>query len=350
MRNVKRTIAAVVVILVFSFTVFGCVSNTVAEVNSEKITQAQLNKRVRKIKMAYEAQGLSFTGKDAPMLLKALEEQTLEDMITQLMISHAARKEGVYPTKTAIGSIIKKIVKDNFGDETKFKEELSKHGLTVKDIEDRLTYETAYAKLYEKVTADIKVTDAEAQQWYENNKESYKNPPKIKARAILVKFNNPDETPNLTGEPASKTDRNEQDARKIAEVIIKQLDKGTDFAKLAKEKSEDEKSKNDGGLIKDYAGQSPYPKGMMPPEFDEAAVSLKEGSYTKTPVKTKDGYYVIKLESLIPETQLPFAEVKEKIKQELSIKQKQDKFTEYIANLRKNSKIVNKLSKNPPQK
>ena len=348
MRNLMRIVAAVVV-LIFSFTVIGCSSKTVAEVNGEKITKSQLDKRVKKIKMALELQGASFSGTDSVQMLKALEQQTLDNMITQSLILQAAKKEGVYPAKSEIDKQLEEI-KARFGGETRFIEELKKYQLEPQDLVDKMYSEASYSALYEKITADVKVNDDDIKKWYDNNKANYKDPVKIKARAILIKFDDPNQPPSAMGQPAEKVNRTENDAKKTAEDIIKQLNAGTDFATLAKEKSEDDNSKNDGGLIKDLQGSSLYAKGaLMPAEFDQAALALKPGKITTAPVKTSGGFYVIKLESVTPEKQLSFEEAKEKIRQDLPIRKKQDKFTQYMSDLRNSAKVVNKLEQEAPQ-
>ena len=75
-----------------------------------------------------------------------------------------------------------------------------------------------------------------------------------------------------------------------AEAIIKQLDGGADFEKLAKEKSNDPSGKTNGGDL-GYFGP-----GQMVPEFEKAALALDVGAYTKEPVQTQFGWHVIKVE------------------------------------------------------
>jgi hypothetical protein len=75
-----------------------------------------------------------------------------------------------------------------------------------------------------------------------------------------------------------------------AEELIKKLDAGADFAELAKEFSEDPGSGKDGGMIKDAT------LGSLVPQYEKAALALKPGEYTKTPVESQFGYHVIKLE------------------------------------------------------
>ncbi|MHB9094476.1 MAG: SurA N-terminal domain-containing protein [Eubacteriales bacterium] len=346
MRNLSRIIALLIV-LVFSITVAGCGSKTVAKVNGEKITQADLDKRMKKIKMSLEQQGASFTGQQGQQMLKALEQQTLDEMITQTLIIQAAKKEGVNPSNTEVKKSVDEIIA-SFGGEKKFNEALKTYNYTMKEIEELKSFDIARTKLFDKVTADVKVTDADIKQWYDTQKQNYKDPAKIKAKSILIKFDDPSQAP-AAGEPAPKVGRSEQDAKKLAEDIIKRLDKGEDFAKLAKEKSEDDRTKSDGGQIKDTAGSDTYSKGtLMSREFDDAAVALKVGSYSKTPVKTRQGYVIIKLEGLTPEKQQTFEEAKAKIQQELPATRKQQKFVDYITELRNKAKVVNNLAKEAP--
>ena len=73
---------------------------------------------------------------------------------------------------------------------------------------------------------------------------------------------------------------------KEAKDVIKQLEKGADFAELANKLSEN-KGLEDGDL-------GYFSRELMVPEFSEAAFAMKEGEISKTPVKTKFGYHVIK--------------------------------------------------------
>jgi peptidyl-prolyl cis-trans isomerase C len=74
-----------------------------------------------------------------------------------------------------------------------------------------------------------------------------------------------------------------------AKAVIAELKKGGDFAALAKTHSKDPGSANGGDL-------GWFKAGDMLPEFSAAAFALKPGQFTETPVKTRFGWHVIKLE------------------------------------------------------
>lgn len=102
----------------------------------------------------------------------------------------------------------------------------------------------------------------------------------IKASHILIQS---EATEDMTDDEKKKA---EEEALKKAKDIIKKLDKGEKFEDLAKEYSKDS-SASDGGNL------GYFNRGEMVTEFEEAAVKLEVGKYTKEPVKTQFGYHII---------------------------------------------------------
>jgi peptidyl-prolyl cis-trans isomerase C len=74
-----------------------------------------------------------------------------------------------------------------------------------------------------------------------------------------------------------------------AKAVIADLDKGGDFAAIAKAKSTDSGSGAAGGDLGWFG------KGATVKPFEDAAFALQVGKYTETPVKTDFGWHVIKL-------------------------------------------------------
>jgi len=96
-----------------------------------------------------------------------------------------------------------------------------------------------------------------------------------------------------------------------ANQIITELDAGSDFVELAKEKSTGPSGPNGGDL--GYFG-----RGQMVPEFETAAFDLEKGGYTKEPVKSQFGFHVI-LKEDERESQPPsFEEVQGQVRQALA--------------------------------
>ena len=100
-----------------------------------------------------------------------------------------------------------------------------------------------------------------------------------------------------------------------AQDIIKQLDKGADFAKLAQKYSLDPGSAKNGGDLGDWFSGS-----TMVPEFAHALAGLKKGQITQKPVQTQYGWHVIQLEDVRPNQPPSFEQMHDQLVEELQNK------------------------------
>jgi len=119
------------------------------------------------------------------------------------------------------------------------------------------------------------------------------------------------------------------DSEAEAKSIIDQLNKGADFAKLAKEKSKDPGSKDNGGDL-DWG-----PAGRYVKPFADAVQALPKGGTTKEPVKTDFGYHVIRVDDVRPMKVPSFAEIKEQFRQ----RAQQQEMQRFVADLRAKAKV-----------
>ena len=118
-------------------------------------------------------------------------------------------------------------------------------------------------------------------------------------------------------EIANKPGEEEVHARHIlvetedqAKKIIDQLNKGADFATLAKANSKDPAAQNGGDL-------GFFKKADMVPEFADAAFALKPGQFTQTPVKTQFGWHVIKVDETRTAPAPSFDQAKDELRQQV---------------------------------
>ncbi|MBE9562982.1 MAG: peptidylprolyl isomerase [Proteobacteria bacterium] len=112
-----------------------------------------------------------------------------------------------------------------------------------------------------------------------------------------------------------------------AQAVIKELEDNKDFVAIAKEKSTDAGSANQGGDL----GWVSQP--ITEPEFWAAIEKLEKDKYTTA--KSKFGWHVIQLQD-VRSIELPtFEAVKERIKGAMQSQQMED----YVDNLLKNAKI-----------
>jgi peptidyl-prolyl cis-trans isomerase C len=163
------------------------------------------------------------------------------------------------------------------------------------------------------------VTEDEKKQEYETNKDKLNVPDEVKASHVLIKV----------GEKATPEEK--QKAKEKIDALRTRAMSGEDFAKLAKENSEDASSSNGGDL-------GYFKKGDMVKPFEEAAFGLEKDQISPV-VETQFGYHVIKVTDKKAAHTLAYEEVSEDIAKFLLNKQKRDEVNKAVEALRKNAKI-----------
>jgi peptidyl-prolyl cis-trans isomerase D len=132
--------------------------------------------------------------------------------------------------------------------------------------------------------------EEQLQALYDEQYDQYVTPEERHARHILVSM--PD-----SGQAAIDA------ARSKAQEIVGRLDNGEDFAAVAGEVSDDPATAASGGDLGFFS------RGMMTPEFEDVAFSMKVGERS-SPVQSEYGFHIIELLDSKPEEAIPFADVR----------------------------------------
>ena len=168
----------------------------------------------------------------------------------------------------------------------------------------------SYISFTPKSLADrIEVPEAEIAAYYEANKGSYKEDMKVKARHILVKVSD------------KATPEQDNAARKKIEEIIEKVRQGASFTDLAKENSDDPTADNGGEL--GWIG-----RGEMVKEFEDAVFGTAPGKLAE-PVRTPFGWHAVQIEEIRDAHQKPLEEVHDSIRDALA----QDKAADMLTDL-----------------
>lgn len=299
--------------IIMCFMAAGCnkTEKLIGEVNSDKITNQQYEQRIKIIKASVEAnQGSKLDDKKDQKLLQQIKDQAFNDLVTQSLIRQDAVKQGIKVNTDEVDASLKQIKaaysqQDNEG----YNKFLKSMGLDEKGLCEEIKNELLYQKMQDKVTAGIAVSDADVKQYYKKNKSAYVEAGGIEIYHILVK------------------------TEKEANEIIAKLKNGGDFAQLAKQYSLDSSKDNGGDLGIVNANTN------FVPEFKNAALKLKPGEITTTPVKSQFGYHIIKAGEKKAAYQKSYEEVQSEIKAQLEKDQKDTAFNKYLSSLKSKAKI-----------
>jgi peptidyl-prolyl cis-trans isomerase C len=153
----------------------------------------------------------------------------------------------------------------------------------------------------------IEITEEDIVSYYNDNSSDYMTPEIMRVSHILVQ--SPED----------------------AEKILKKLEAGEDFEKLAKAKSVDPTAQRGGDI-------GYFPRGQLMPKFEDACTNLDIGE-TSGVVNTKLGYHIIKLtDRRLPE-QKPLDKVRENIRSRLRAIKRQTLLNNMIKRLQDEAKI-----------
>ena len=192
---------------------------------------------------------------------------------------------------------------DKMIDETLLLEEAKKRKLDqdeeIREKVDRYRSRLITERLYRDVASErSRVGDEEIQAYYQEHKDRFQQPERIRARQILILL------------PASAGPEREAEAKKKAEEALGRIKAGEDFAEVAKQYSEGPAASRGGDL-------GYFSRGRMIPEFEQIAFSLKEIGDTSGLVRTKFGFHIIELTGREPAQEVALADVKDRIVRQL---------------------------------
>ncbi|WP_223070380.1 peptidyl-prolyl cis-trans isomerase [Paenibacillus caui] len=268
----------------------------VATVNNVKITKGQL----------YDA------------LVKAGGEQTLSGMIDDELIRQEAENAKVQVTDADVKKERDFYIKQ-FGSEDSLNQLLAQNGMTEEDFQKQLKREVQIRKL---LGPKVTITDEQIKQYFEQNKAKFDTPAQVRASQIVV---------------ATEAE---------AKTIVKQLQGGADFAALAKEKSTDTATKENGGDLGFFSKGS----GALDTAVEDEAFKLKKDEIS-TPIKTGAGTYaVIKVTDTKAAHTATLEEKKEEIKDVLITQQVSSMSQSWLEDLRSKAKITNTIEKKATDK
>jgi peptidyl-prolyl cis-trans isomerase C len=162
------------------------------------------------------------------------------------------------------------------------------------------------------VTAGVSVPEDDLKKYYREHEKDFQVPEQIKVRHILIG----------SLKEAKPEEREKAHAR--AEAVLQRLNKGEEFARLAREVSEDQISAPKGGEL------APITLGKTnSEEFEKAAFALKAGQVSGI-VATSYGFHILKMDERQEKRTAPFGEAREYINNKLKDDLEQKKAREFV--------------------
>jgi len=295
----------------------------IALVNGSVITQEDFDREMSRVQQQLSNMGKHLNDSQMPKIKK----EVLENLINRELLYQESQQKGIKIDEETINEQVMTL-KKRFPSEGEFKSALTKANLSEVAIKNQIARGLAIEQLIGTyVTKKATVSDQEIKAFYENHPGLFKQPEQVRASHILIKV-----------DPKADELKRAEAQKKIKEIQQK-LQKGEDFATLARALSEGP-SKAKGGDLGYFS------RGRMVKSFEEAAFTLKPNEVSDI-VETKFGYHLIKVIEKRPETTTAFEDAKDKLGQYLKQQKVQKEVSIYIRELKEKAKVERFLKEGP---
>lgn len=288
----------------------------VARVNGREIKKADLMEGAQMVQMRLAQVG-------QPVAASAdFYKHVLDELIAITLLQQDAKVQGI----TASDQEVQQMVaarKQNFPSEDAYKQALAKAGITEEKLREQARDTIAVQKYVQtRLAPQAAVSDQTMKAFYEKNKGQMNVPERLHLRHILVLV-----------DPKKATPADREKARQKAQDLLKRVQGGEDFAKVATEASDDPGSKSRGGDVGLIA------RGQTMPAFEAAAFALKKPNELSPVVEVNYGYEILQLVERKEPSTVPYEQVKGRIEQMLKQQEVQKLFQVRADQLRAKGKV-----------
>lgn len=318
-------------------------AQTIIKVNDKNITQGQFDESFNKQTNNGMIAQLGINVKDGKnnFLYYLIKERVVNELIVRELLEQEMDKRDIKVTKEDTENAIKEIV-DKVGSKEQLQQILKQNGVSAADFRKDLAQEVRMKKLAKEL-GNSDVSDADAKKYYTENIKQFKYPERVRASHILISVNPQEieeiitsnkENAGLSKDEIKKKVDAEIAAKKAkADKVLAEVKKDpSQFAKIAKENSDDTTTAVKGGELGFFSAQE------MVPEFSKAAFSMKPNTVSGL-VKTNFGYHIIMVTDRMAAGQEPFEKVKNDIKAYLQNQKQLQLIDNLVESLKKNASI-----------
>ena len=348
LRKYQRPVALITVVLA-ALLIAACSSggdaaadNTVAaSVNSRKIMSSEVERVIQQ----------QMQGKQSELSAHDLAQArltVLEKLIQREVLYQRAEQEKLLPTEEQITTAINQRKQEAGVTQEEFDRQLKESGMNNEGLREEAKKDLAVNSLQDKYAGKITISDREVEDYYNANKPQFVNARGVSLAVIII------DPADNSAQGITNDAKSETEAKAKIDDIYQQLKSGpTDFATLARAKSEDQQSLLRGGDIGFFSEDGMKQAGLPKELIDTFMGPMAVGGITE-PKLVNNRWYIFKLqerrlqtENLTLESQFPNGDsVRHQITVALTNQRKEILNAALLTVAMTEAKVVNNLATN----
>jgi len=272
-----KKIISVLIIMILSISVgmastnkFELMNRIVAEVNSNVITQSELNKRVAITKNMIQKSKMKMPSN------RILEAQVLNQMIDELLQLQVAKKTGIRIGQSELNTQLRKIAKANNKSLSDIYNQAKDNGWTIESFRNNIKNQLIVHKLEGRdVASHVSISQEEVDDFIRSHMAHGQAFSQYHLADIFIAL------------PSTPTPKEIRAAKLKAQDVLEQLKKGKNFHELAIAKSTGSQALQGGDMGWKKLAE-------LPGAIANKVVNMNPSGVTE-PIRTPNGYHVIKL-------------------------------------------------------
>lgn len=286
------------------------------EVNDRQLEEAFLNFRT------------AAASRGQPPVPEDKRLETEKKLLDRLIVVQVLSRKATAVDKTKGQATAEKMIADfrkQAGSEDGFRRQIAVLGMTADSFVAQFTERAIVEEVVTREVRDpIPMTPQQVRKFYDENPKRFEQPENVRAAHILLATR---DLPTNADLPPDK----QKAQRDLAEALLKRARAGEDFAKLAKEFSQDPGSKERGG---EYL----FTRGQMAMEFETAAFGMRPDQISDV-VTTKYGFHIVKVLERNAAKTIEFDKVKDRIRENLQQEEADKLLPAYLEKIKKEAGV-----------
>lgn len=294
------------------------VDRIVALVNGDMITLSELE---RQVEIQQERLGIP----DDPTVLAEFRGQILEGMVDNALILQVAEQRGLRVPDRFFDEWKQATMEEmNLPDEDEFIRQVELQGTTMDELKQQFIEGVLIQEIRRQdIEERVRISEPEIEQRYRENVDDFSRPPEVRLRELVIHIGE-------AGEADARTRIGE--ARGLIEA-------GTEFAEVAKVRSESESSES-GGVLGLFEVR----------ELDESFRSVVDGlepGQVSEPLRIGESLYLLRVDERTEGSTIPLDEVRNQIAESLYAEKMDTEMGNFVRNLRENAIVEIRLDEDP---
>jgi len=256
--------------------------------------------------------------------LTRARRDVLDQLVENKLLDQEIKKRKVEVSDKDIDAAVEDILKQNRITLNEMKMALAKDGMTLTTYRERLRDNIGRMRLISReIKSKIVIHDEDIRRVYRERIQEYMIPLEVKLQQIFF------------AAPRDAAPEKVAAIEKQAGEVLKQAKEGGDFSELARKFSQSPEGKEGGNL-------GFFKSKELIPELEEASFSLEAGEISPL-VRTSEGFHILRVMERRGGEPKPYAEVQDKIREEMMQAESEKKFQEWMKSLKSKAYVENKL-------